>query len=111
EAHCERGIFSARGRPLAPFAAIAKRYLHERGPLRVIETYRHPPEIHFDDAAYRGDAYPCYGWAATAVEVEVGLDPYQVSLLDVSTATELRPAHHPALAQGQVQGGTVQAPG
>ncbi|MGZ6142054.1 MAG: xanthine dehydrogenase family protein molybdopterin-binding subunit, partial [Myxococcales bacterium] len=108
---CENGIFSARGRPLAPFAAVAKRYLAERGPLRIIENYRHPPEIVFDDATYRGDAYPCYGWAATAVEVEVDLDTYEVSLLEVSTATDVGRAIHPVLAEGQVEGGTVQALG
>src|SRR5438067_6301047 len=111
EVACERGIFSARGRPLAPFAAVAKRYLSERGPLKVIENYRHPQEIRLDDATYRGDAYPCYGWAATAVEVEVDLDTYEVSLLDVSTATDVGRAIHPVLAEGQVEGGTVQALG
>ena len=111
EVTCERGIFQARGRPLAPFAAIAKRHLDERGPLQIIENYRHPPEIHFDDATYRGDAYPCYGWAATAVEVEVDLDTYEVSLLEVATATDVGRAIHPVLAEGQVEGGTVQALG
>jgi CO/xanthine dehydrogenase Mo-binding subunit len=108
---CEGGIFSAQGRALAPFAAIAKRYLSERGPLVVIENYRHPPDVHFDDATYRGDAYPCYGWAATAVEVEVDLDTYEVSLLEVATATDVGRAIHPVLAEGQVEGGTVQALG
>ena len=111
EVSCERGLFSARGRALAPFGAIASRYLDERGPLVMIETYRHPPEIVFDDVAYRGDAYPCYGWAATAVEVEVDLDTYEVSLLEVSTATDVGRAIHPVLAEGQIEGGTVQALG
>src|SRR5205807_5687263 len=60
---------------------------------------------------YRGDAYPCYGWAATAVEVEVDLDTYEVSLLDVTQVAEAGKAIHPALAEGQVEGGTVQALG
>ncbi len=111
EVACERGIFSARGKALAPFAAIARRYLDERGPLVIIENYRHPPEIVFDDATYRGDAYPCYGWAATAVEVEVDLDTYEVSLLEVATATDVGRAIHPVLAEGQIEGGTVQALG
>jgi CO/xanthine dehydrogenase Mo-binding subunit len=111
EVACERGIFSARGKALAPFAAIAQRYLDERGPLVIIEDYRHPPGIVFDDATYRGDAYPCYGWAATAVEVEVDLDTYEVSLLEVATATDVGRAIHPVLAEGQVEGGTVQALG
>jgi CO/xanthine dehydrogenase Mo-binding subunit len=77
----------------------------------VIEDYRHPPGIVWDDATYRGDAYPCYGWAATVVEVEVDLDTYEVSLLDITTATDVGRAIHPVLAAGQVEGGTVQALG
>ena len=111
EVGCAAGLFSARGRALAPFEAIARRYLDERGPLVIIENYRHPPEIVFDDVTYRGDAYPCYGWAATAVEVEVDLDTYEVSLLEVATATDLGRAIHPVLAEGQIEGGTVQALG
>lgn len=111
DAVCENGIFKVRGKPVAPFAAIARKYLQERGPLQIIENYRHPDDIVFDDATYRGDAYPCYGWAATAVEVEVDLDTYEVSLLDVSTATDVGRAIHPILAEGQVEGGTVQALG
>ncbi len=111
DAVCENGIWSAQGRAVAPFAAVAKRYLAERGPLRIIEEYHHPLEIRFDDAAYRGDAYPCYGWAATAVEVEVDPDTYEVSLLEVTTAADVGRAIHPVLAEGQVEGGTVQALG
>jgi CO/xanthine dehydrogenase Mo-binding subunit len=111
EVECRAGIFHSGSRPLAPFAAVAQRYLQERGPLVCIEEYRHPPGIEWDDASYRGDAYPCYGWAATAVEVEVDLDTYEVSLLDVTQVAEAGKAIHPALAEGQVEGGTVQALG
>jgi CO/xanthine dehydrogenase Mo-binding subunit len=111
EVECAQGVFRARGRALAPFAAVAKRYLAERGPLVCIEVYTHPAGISWDDKAYRGDAYPCYGWAATAVELEVDLDTYEVSLLDVSTVTDAGRAIHPVLAEGQVEGGTVQALG
>jgi len=108
---CRDGIFYSGGTPVAPFAAVAKRYLQERGPLSVIENYRHPPGIEWDEKAYRGDAYPCYGWAATAVEVEVDLDTYEVSLLEVTTAADVGRAIHPVLAEGQIEGGTVQALG
>jgi CO/xanthine dehydrogenase Mo-binding subunit len=111
EAGCRGGIFYGDGRALAPFAAVAGRYLRERGPLTLIEEYKHPEGIHFDDAAYRGDAYPCYGWAATVVEVEVDLDTYEVSLAGVTTATDVGRAIHPVLAEGQIEGGTVQALG
>ena len=108
---CRGGVFYGGEKPLAPFAAVAKRYLAERGPLQCIEQYRHPPGMHWDDKTYRGDAYPAYGWAATAVEVEVDLDTYEVSLLEVVTATDVGRAIHPVLAEGQVEGGTVQALG
>lgn len=111
DVRCEGGVFSAGARPLAPFAAIAGRYLRERGPLICIEQYKHPPEIHFDEIAYRGDAYPCYAWAATSVEVEVDLDTYEVSLLEVIQAADVGKAIHPVLCEGQVEGGTVQALG
>jgi CO/xanthine dehydrogenase Mo-binding subunit len=108
---CRGGVFYAQGRPLAPFRAVAKRYLDERGPLVCIEQYQHPPGIEWDDQTYRGDAYPCYAWAACAVEVEVDLDTYEVSLLDVTQVADVGKAIHPVLAEGQVEGGTVQALG
>jgi CO/xanthine dehydrogenase Mo-binding subunit len=108
---CRGGVFYAAGRPLALFGAVAKRYLDERGPLLCIEQYQHPPGIEWDDQAYRGDAYPCYAWAACVVEVEVDLDTYEVSLLDVTQVADAGRAIHPVLAEGQVEGGTVQALG
>jgi len=111
EVECRGGVFHGASGPVAPFAAVAKRYLAERGPLQVIEGYEHPPGIEWDEDSYRGDAYPCYGWAATAVEVEVDLDTYEVTLIDVTTATDVGCAIHPVLAAGQVEGGTVQALG
>jgi CO/xanthine dehydrogenase Mo-binding subunit len=45
------------------------------------------------------------------VEVEVDLDTYEVSLLEVTTATDVGRAIHPLLAEGQIEGGTVQALG
>ena len=111
DVRCRQGVFYSGARPIAPFGAVAERYLKERGPLLCIEQYLHPPDIHFDEIAYRGDAYPCYGWAATSVEVEVDLDTYEVSLLDVICAADVGRAIHPLLCEGQIEGGTVQALG
>ena len=111
EVECAQGIFTARGKPLAPFRTVARRYLEERGPLVCIENYQHPEGIEWDEDAYRGDAYPCYAWAACAVEVEVDLDTYEVSLLDCLQVADIGRAIHPVLAEGQVEGGTVQALG
>jgi CO/xanthine dehydrogenase Mo-binding subunit len=96
---------------LAPFAEIARAWLEQRGELKLIELYTHPQGIHFDDASYTGDAYPCFGWAATAVELTVDLDTYEVALDRVVTSADVGRAIHPVLAAGQVEGGTVQALG
>ncbi len=114
---CREGIFyatvpdSPAERPLAPFGAIASAYLDERGPLRCIEQYAHPPGIEFDEVAYRGDAYPCFAWAATVVELEVDLDTFEIKLDRVVHACDVGKAIHPVLAEGQIEGGTVQALG
>ena len=111
EVSCSGGLFSAGGRPLLPFEEVARRYLAERGPLVCIEQYEMPPGVQWDDAAYRGAAYPCFAWAATAVELEIDLDTWEITLIDVVTASEFGKAIHPVLAEGQIEGGTVQALG
>jgi len=108
---CRGGIFTAGDRALAPFEVVARQYLDERGPLRFIEQYTHPPGIEWNEESYRGDAYPCYAWAATVVEVEVDLDTCEVQVLRVTQACDVGRAIHPVLAAGQIEGGTVQALG
>ena len=111
EVECRGGIFARREQALAPFETIARRYLADRGPLLCIEQHEMPPGVQWDDAAYRGSAYPCYAWAATAVTLEVDLDTFEIALLDLVTASEIGKAIHPVLAEGQIEGGTVQALG
>ncbi len=108
---CQGGVFREGSRALAPFPEVAVQYLAEKGPLQVIEQYSHPKGIEWDDDEFRGDAYPVYAWAATAVEVEVDLDTYETSLERVVTAQDIGKAIHPVLCEGQVEGGTVQALG
>jgi CO/xanthine dehydrogenase Mo-binding subunit len=108
---CANGVFSAGGRTVATFGEVARRWLAERGPLRVIEQYVHPAGIEFDETSYRGAPYPCYGWSATAVELSVDADTAEVQLDRVVTACDVGKAVHPVLAAGQIEGGTVQALG
>ncbi|MBI5709926.1 MAG: xanthine dehydrogenase family protein [Candidatus Eisenbacteria bacterium] len=101
-------------RPLADaadFRRVARRFLRERGPLRIERRYQKPPEISWDDAAYRGDAYGVYSYAAIAVEVEVDLDTGEVTVLGATTAQEIGRAIHPVLCAGQIEGGTLQGLG
>jgi CO/xanthine dehydrogenase Mo-binding subunit len=108
---CRGGTFYEGSRALGSFAAVAQHFLHERGPLKVIEQYVPPPGIAWDEEAYRGDAYVCYGWSATAVEVEVDLDTYEVQVERAVQVCDVGKAIHPVLCAGQVEGGMVQALG
>ena len=65
----------------------------------------------FDDDLYRGDAYPAFGWAACVAHVEVDLDTGEVHVRDVVAADDIGRVIHPVLAEGQVEGGTLQAVG
>jgi len=60
---------------------------------------------------YRGDAYPAFGWAACVAEVEVDLDTGEVQVRDIVAADDIGRVIHPVLAEGQVEGGTLQAVG
>ena len=101
-------------RPIAgadDFRRVARRFLRERGPLRIERRYQKPPEIWWDDEHYRGDAYGVFSYAAIAVEVEVDLDTGEVAVLDVTTAQDIGKAIHPVLCAGQIEGGTLQGLG
>lgn len=93
------------------FARAARRYLAERGPLRVQQKYRKPPNIRWDDDRYVGDAYGVFSYACCCVEVEVDMDTFETNVLHVTTAQDIGKAIHPVLAAGQIEGGTLQALG
>ncbi|HET9614564.1 MAG TPA: molybdopterin cofactor-binding domain-containing protein, partial [Candidatus Limnocylindrales bacterium] len=81
------------------------------GPTRIDEQFEPYPHVHFDDETYRGDAYPAYGWAACVATVDVDLDTGEVTVKDVVAADDIGRVIHPVLAEGQVEGGTLQAVG
>jgi CO/xanthine dehydrogenase Mo-binding subunit len=83
----------------------------EAGPLRVDERFVPYPGVSFDDETYTGDAYPAYGWACAVAKVDVDLDSGEVTVRDVVSADDVGKVIHPVLAEGQVEGGTLQAVG
>lgn len=83
----------------------------EAGPMRVDQPFTPYPGEPFDDDTYRGDAYPAFGWAAAVVRVDVDLDTGEVAVRDCVAADEVGRVIHPVLAEGQVEGGTLQAIG
>jgi CO/xanthine dehydrogenase Mo-binding subunit len=81
------------------------------GPIRVDERFAPYPGVEFDDATYRGDAYPAYGWAAAVARVDVDLDTAEVTVREYTAADDIGRVIHPVLAEGQVEGGSLQAIG
>jgi CO/xanthine dehydrogenase Mo-binding subunit len=105
------GSFVAGGRPLAKFDEMARAFVAERGSLRALARYASPPGVKWDDETYSGDAYPCYSWGAEVAEVTVDMDTFEVTVEKITTAQDIGRAINPALAAGQIEGGTLQAVG
>ncbi len=93
------------------FAATYREYARTNGALRIDQRFEPYPGVGFDDATYRGDAYPAFGWAACVASVEVDLDTGEVRVRDVVAVDDIGRVIHPVLAEGQVEGGTLQAVG
>jgi CO/xanthine dehydrogenase Mo-binding subunit len=99
-----RRVEEQTGRP------FAESY-REVGPMRIDEQFVPYPGEPFDDTTYRGDAYPAFGWACAVAKVEVDLDTGEVAVRDCWSADDIGRVIHPVLAEGQVEGGTLQAIG
>ena len=97
--------------PGRTFAESYKEDARAHGATRIDQQFEPYPGIEFDDATYRGDAYPAFGWAACVAEVDVDLDTGEVSVRDVVAVDDIGTVIHPILAEGQVEGGTLQAVG
>ncbi len=83
----------------------------DAGPMRVDEQFTPYPGVPFDDKEYRGDAYPAFGWACAVAAVDVDLDTAEVTVREVVSADDIGTVIHQVLAEGQVEGGTLQAVG
>ena len=94
-----------------PFAESRRDDARAHGATRIDERFEPYPGAGFDDATYTGDAYPAYGWAAAVAEVEVDLDTGEVAVRSVVAVDDAGRVIHPILAEGQVEGGTLQAVG
>src|SRR5689334_14238673 len=94
-----------------PFDEVRAADAERHGTTRIDEQFEPYPHVHFDDDTYRGDAYPAYGWAACVATVDVDLDSGEVTVKDVVAADDIGRVIHPVLAEGQVEGGTLQAIG
>jgi CO/xanthine dehydrogenase Mo-binding subunit len=94
-----------------PFVDVYRSDSVLHGPTRINQRFEPYPGVEFDDETYRGDAYPAFGWAACVASVDVDLDSGEVTVRDVVAADDVGHVIHPVLAEGQVEGGTLQAIG
>ncbi|CAN5453404.1 xanthine dehydrogenase family protein molybdopterin-binding subunit [soil metagenome] len=94
------------------FADTYRDHARTSGTIRIDQRFEpYPGGEPFDDATYTGDAYPAFGWAACVARVDVDLDTGEVHVRDVVAADDVGRVIHPVLAEGQVEGGTLQAVG
>jgi CO/xanthine dehydrogenase Mo-binding subunit len=103
--------FICDGAPVMSLAEAARAYIERHGPLRVFKRYDPPPGIQWDDATYHGDAYAAYAFAADVAQVEVDMETYEISVLKITNVSDVGRAIHPILAEGQIEGGTLQGVG
>ena len=85
---------------------------HERyGALSILKEHEPPAWIQWNDDTYRGDAYATYAWGCDVAEVEIDRDTFEVRPTRITAVQEIGKAIHPALARGQIEGGTAQGLG
>ena len=94
-----------------PFADAWREDARATGGRRVDEQFAGYPGIVWDDDTHLGDAYPCFGWAASVAEVEVDIDTGEVTVRSVVSVDDAGRLVNPRLAAGQVEGASLQAVG
>ena len=93
------------------FAKRARWLLADRGTVEIIEEYKKPGDIIWSDETYEGDAYGAYAWGCNIADIEIDPITYQARCTQFTTAIDIGKAIHPILAEGQIEGGTLQGIG
>ncbi len=86
-------------------------YYERNGSVSILKEHIQPSWIQWDEDRYLGDAYATYSWGCDVAEVELDRDTFEIRPIRVSTVQEVGKAIHPALARGQIEGGTAQGLG
>jgi CO/xanthine dehydrogenase Mo-binding subunit len=93
------------------FQTACAEYIARFGPLKTSATYHPPPNVHWDDEKYQGDAYGAYAWAVYVAEVSFDELTYEAHVEDFVALQEVGRVLNPVLAAGQIEGGVAQAIG
>jgi CO/xanthine dehydrogenase Mo-binding subunit len=94
-----------------PWRERASAFVARGGDASATVQYTSPAGVVWDDAHYKGDAYPVFGWAADVAEVEVDADTLEVEVKRFWSAVDVGKAIQPKLVEGQIEGGSLQAVG
>ena len=109
---CAADLAAAVGaRDGGSFRETARAHVTAGRRTRFERRYEPPPEVHWDDDTYSGDAYAAYAWSAQAVEVAIDPLTLQAEVRDFVAAQEVGRVLHPTLAAGQIEGGVAQGIG
>jgi CO/xanthine dehydrogenase Mo-binding subunit len=106
----EECAIEMRGRLQAAGCGLQE-YFRKHGPMSVLRKYEPPAWIQWDDHTYLGDAYASFAWGCDVAELEVDPVTYEVRPIKVTAVHEFGRPIHPALARGQIEGGTAQGMG
>ncbi|MDQ1638401.1 MAG: hypothetical protein QOF62_1740 [Pyrinomonadaceae bacterium] len=93
------------------FQEACRTHIEKFGPLKTFSTYQAPPNIHWNDEKYQGDAYGAYAWAVYVAEVSVDSLTYEAQVEDFVALQEVGRVINPVLATGQIEGGVAQGIG
>jgi CO/xanthine dehydrogenase Mo-binding subunit len=93
------------------FTKACAEYITKFGSLKTSSTYQPPPNVHWDDEKYQGDAYGAYAWAVYVAEVSFDELTYEARVEDFVALQEVGRVLNPVLAAGQIEGGVAQAIG
>jgi len=91
--------------------AACAAYVRRVGTVRATAEYKQPAHIHWDESAFRGDAYGAFSWAVYVAEVAVDTLTWEARVDDFIAVQEVGRVMHPVLAAGQIEGGVAQAIG
>src|SRR5882724_4328747 len=95
----------------AEFQKACGDYIARHGPLKSFSQYQPPPNVHWDDEKYQGDAYGAFAWAVYVAEVSYDSLTYEAHVDDFVAVQEVGKVINPVLAAGQIEGGVAQAIG
>ncbi|MEZ0395870.1 MAG: xanthine dehydrogenase family protein molybdopterin-binding subunit [Anaerolineales bacterium] len=110
-ASASRLTFMAGNAIKGAVAAALEKWKNEERPAIAEYTYLAPKTQPFDPETGKSVPNFSYAYVAQAVEVEVDTETGEVRLVRVVSANDVGRAINPALVEGQIEGGVVQAQG